>query len=141
MVRVRAICIAKGASFSPRAAEVQTGLRFSRKQEPGELSEVDRYQGHTSGQGRAELSLQDVGALEDLSGKNAAALDALARSLESLRRAGATELSLRFDIEYAGTCALHLPPDLLKKLGDLGLPLVITCFEAQETEELSQRGM
>jgi hypothetical protein len=140
MVRVRATCIVAGPSFSPRAAEAQTGLHFSRKSEPGELSEVDRYQGHPAGPGRAEISLQEYGALSDLSGKNMAAIDALARSLESLRRAGATELKLRFDVEYAGPCVLDMPADLLRKFGDLGLPLVISCFEAQETEELSQRG-
>ena len=29
---------------------------------------------------------------------------------------------------------------IVGKLGQLGLPLVIHCFEAQETEEMSQRG-
>jgi hypothetical protein len=140
MVRVRAICIASGPGFSPKTAEAQSGLRFSRKTEPGELSEVDRYQGHAPGYGRAELSLQEYGLVSDLTGKNSSALDALSRSLEALKRSGATELRLRFDIEFAGQCVLDFPSDLLKKLGDLGLPLHISCFEAQETEEMSQRG-
>lgn len=104
------------------------------------MSELDRYQGHTSGHGRAELLLQEYGMLADLVGKNQSALDALARSLESLRRAGATDLRIRFDIEYAGPCVVDVPAALLEKLGTLGLPLVIHCFEAQETEEMSQRG-
>ena len=140
MVRVRATCIVSGPSFSPHAAEARTGLLFSRKSEPGELSEVDRYQGHPAGIGRAEIPIQEYGGLADLAGKNMASMDALARSLESLRRAGATDLKLRLDVEYAGPCVLDLPAELLKKFGDLGLPLVISCFEAQETEELSQRG-
>lgn len=140
MVRVRATCICNGPGFSPRAAESQSGLRFSRKSEPGELSEVDRYQGHAPGHGRAELPLQEYGMFSDLTGKNSSPLDALARSLEALRRSGATEIRLRFDIEYHGQAVFDLPPELLKKLGDLGLPLHISCFEAQETEELSQRG-
>lgn len=140
MVRARATCSASGPTFSPRAAEAQTGLTFTRKSEPGEVSEVDRYQGHTQGHGRAELSLQEYGLLADLVGKNQSALDALARSLESLRRAGATDLKVRFDIEYAGPCVIDVPAALLEKLGELGLPLVIHCFEAQETEEMSQRG-
>jgi hypothetical protein len=140
MVRVRATCTVSGPAFSPRAAEAQTGLRFARKSEPGELSEVDRYQGHSPGSGRAELALQDYGTIADLTGKNAPALDALARSLESLRRAGATDLRLRFDVEYAGPCAFDFSSELLRRLGDLGLPIYISCFEAQETEEMSQRG-
>jgi hypothetical protein len=136
MVRVRATCICSGPGFSPRAAEAQSGLRFSRKSEPGELSEVDRY-----GHGRAELPLQEYGLFSDLTGKNSAPLDALGRSLEALRRSGATDLRLRFDIEFAGQCVFELSPELLKKLGELGLTLHVSCFEAQETEELSQRGV
>lgn len=140
MVRARAVCLVSGPSFSPRAAEALTGLRFSRRSEPGELSEVDRYQGHSKGPGRAEIPLQEYGTPTDLGGKNMAALDALARSLEALRRAGATDLKIRVDIEYAGPCVIDFPAELLRKLGDLGLPLVMSCYEAQETEELSQRG-
>ena len=140
MVRVRAVCKLSGPTFSPREAEAHTGLRFSRRSEPGELSEVDRYQGHSAGPGRAELAIQEYGAPADLAGKNMAAFDALARSLDALRRAGATELALRFDVEYAGACVIDLPPELLRKIGELGLPLAISCYEAQETEELSQRG-
>lgn len=130
-----------GPTFSPRAAQAQTGLRFSRASEPGELSEVDRYQGHTAGSGRAELPIQEYGLASDLASKNMAALDALARSIEALRRAGATDLAFRFDVEFAGQCILDFPPELLRKIGDLGLPLTISCYEAQETEELSQRGL
>ncbi len=140
MVRVRATCICSGPGFSPRNAEAQSGLRFSRKSEPGELSEVDRYQGHSPGHGRAELPLQEYGLFSDLTGKNSAPLDALGRSLEALRRSGATDLRLRFDIEFAGQCVFELSPELLKKLGELGLTLHVSCFEAQETEEMSQRG-
>jgi hypothetical protein len=140
MIRVRATCTVSGPNFSPRTAEAQTGLRFARKSEPGELSEVDRYQGHTPGHGRAELALQDYGTVGDLTGKNAGTLEALGRSLEALRRSGATDLRLKFDVEYAGPCAFDFSADLLRRLGDLGLPLHISCFEAQETEEMSQRG-
>ena len=139
MVRVRAICTASGPAFSPRAAEAHSGLLFARKQEPGELSELDRYQGHSPGAGRAELALQEYGSLADLTAKHQSALDALGRSVEALRRAGATDLRLRFDIEYAGACVLDLSSDLLRKLGDLGLPLTISCFETHETEEMTSR--
>jgi hypothetical protein len=140
MVRARAICTASGPTFSPRAAEMQTGLAFARKTEPGEVNELDRYQGHPPGHGRAELALQEYGSMADLTGKSQATFDALARSLEALRRAGATDLRLRFDVEYAGACVLDLPSELLRKLGDLGLPLTISCYETQETEELAGRG-
>jgi len=141
MVRVRATCNVSGPTFSPRAAESQTGLSFVRKSEPGQQTDVERYQGLDPSLGRAELQLQEYGALVDLAARSNSTLDALARSLDALRRAGATSMELRFDVEYSGQHVLEMPIELLRKLGDLGLPLSIHTFDAQETEELSKRGM
>lgn len=141
MVRVRAICNLSGPGFSPRAAESQTGLQFTRKSEPGEISDLERYQGKSANEGRAELLLQEYGQVSDLLSKNQSSLDALARSLDALRRAGATDMELRFDVEVSGANVLEMPAELLRKLGDLGLSLSIHTFDAQETEEMSKRGL
>jgi hypothetical protein len=133
MVRVRVICVVRGASFSPALAEQTTGLALDRKVEPGEAS---RLAPRGSGGGRAEVVVQEYGELADLAGKHAGGLMALGRSTEALRRAGATELVLKVDIEYAGACQFELPADLVRRLADLGIPLAIACFPKDETEEL-----
>jgi hypothetical protein len=67
---------------------------------------------------------------------------ALARSTEALRRAGATELLLKFDVEYSGgPCHFELPADLVKRLSELAIPVVIACFPSDETEELGARSI
>ena len=139
MLRVRATCACSGPSFSPSAAERETGLTFFRKSEPGQQSELDRFQGHSPFYGRAELALQEYGELADLTARNSG-LDALGRSIESLRRAGAVEIMLRFDVEFAGACSFQFSPELLKKLNELAVPLVISCFETDVTEEMTRRG-
>lgn len=124
MVRIRVTCVIKGPTFSPSVAERTTGLSFFKKKEPG----------------RAELAIQEYGELAELSGKNAGALAALARSVEALRRCGATDLRLRFEVEYAGgDCHFELPSELIRRFGELGIPLAVACFPTEQTEELGDR--
>jgi hypothetical protein len=142
MVRVRVTCAMSGPTFSPTTAERTTGLTFHRQSELNQRSSVDRFQGRPATGGSAELVIQEYGELADLSGRNGASLMALGRSIEALRRSGATELQLRFEVEYAGSsCQFELPPELQRRLADLGIPLVVACFPSDETEELGSRSV
>jgi hypothetical protein len=138
MVRVRVTCALRGLTFSPSLAERTTGLPLERKLEPGES---DRLHGRgKSGGGRAEVVVQEYGAMGELVTKNAGTLSALGRSVEALRRAGATDLTLRLDVEYEGPAQFEIPADLIRRLGELGLPVVIGVFAKDETQDLGARG-
>jgi hypothetical protein len=138
MIRARVTCIVSGPSFSPALAERTTGLALEKKFEPGE---IDRLRPRSAG-GRAEIPVQEYGAIAELAAKNAPGLLALQRSTEALRRAGATELLLKFDVEYAGgPCHFELPAELVKRLAEIAIPVVIACFPSDETEELGGRSL
>jgi hypothetical protein len=136
MVRIRVTCAISGPAFFPDAAERVTGLTLDRKSDPGQINQIDRLQGRSSFLGRAELAIQEYGEIAELGSRNAAGLMALARSVESLRRAGATELVLKVDVEYSGQCQFELSPDLMRRFADLGIPVSIACFASDVTEEL-----
>jgi hypothetical protein len=138
MVRIRVTCNISGPAFSPSLAERTTGLTFQRSNEPGEPGGVERLGSRAPYLGRAEMPIQEYGELTDLSTHNSAALMALGRSIEALKRCGATALVLKIDVEYAGQCQFELPSDLLKKVADLGIPLSFACFASDETEELTR---
>ncbi len=142
MVRIRVTCSISGPAFSPALAERTTGLAFQRTNEPGEANQVDRLQSRGSAYlGHAELPIQEYGELSDLSTRNSAALMALARSIEALRRCGATALVLKIDVEYKGECKFELPTELLRRVADLGIPLAFACFASDETEELGSKSI
>ena len=139
MVGVRVTCVMSGAAFSPSRAEHSSGLSFSRKSEPGEGTAIDRLSGKPSHLGHAELTIQEFGTLAELGVKDGTVLMALGRSLEALRRAGVTEFRIRFDVEYAGQCQFELPAELIKRLAELGLPVVVSAFPTEHTEDIASR--
>jgi hypothetical protein len=141
MVRIRVTCSISGPAFSPALAQRTTGLTFQRTNEPGEANQVDRLQPRGGYLGHAELPIQDYGELSDLSTRNSAALMALARSIEAMRRCGATALVLKIDVEYTGQCQFQLPTELLRRVADLGIPVAIACFASDETEELGSKSI
>jgi hypothetical protein len=138
MVGVRVTCVMSGAGFSPALAERSSGLTLQHKSEPGE---PDALTGKPSPLGHAELLIQEFGNLVDLGAREGTVLMALARSLEAFRRAGATDLKVRIEIEYAGHCQFELPAELLRRLADLAIPVVVSAFPTDETEDLASRSL
>jgi hypothetical protein len=121
-------CLLQGDTFSPERAEARTGLVLVDKNEPGEVAPSGRYSGQPLAYGSAMLVLLD----EDLEpGASAVGpLRALAPKLADLRAAGATRLALYLVVAYQERCDFTFGPEELSALGELGLPLAVSCHPA-----------
>ena len=115
-----------GDTFSPSEAERVTGLSLSRTIEPGEIAPRGRYKGRPSPHGYANLSAPDEPP-ED--GKLAALLGSFLLHVETLRQLGADDIVVYAGYFYDAQCNLTFWPDAMAKLGELGVPLWVSCYE------------
>lgn len=130
MIRVYASCILSGDTFSPRLAEQITGLRFSAKNEPGEIGTRGRYKGQPRPYGAAvlEAPFDSVTKPESVMPEEWVA-DALGLHIETFRSCGAMWIELDLNITWQDQCNLAFDAAFLQKLGKLNIDLSISCYE------------
>jgi hypothetical protein len=120
-----------GRAFSPRAAEARSGLNFSVVREPGEIVERGRYAGQPLPYGTADYISQ-----EDEAGCDGRALRFFAdaeRLWRAARECGAEEAVLHLDFQWKDQCNLEFDASFVAAAHRLGLPVTITCWEAEAT--------
>ncbi|HXT40404.1 MAG TPA: hypothetical protein VN887_10305 [Candidatus Angelobacter sp.] len=126
MIEISPICIIKGETFSPALAEMKTGLRFFKKNEPGELGKLGRFKNAPQPYGSAELV-----PLDDSKGYAAmnALLETLSKGIAILRECGALDISFYIAVSYQDQANLEFNTSFLAKIAELKIPLLITVFE------------
>lgn len=128
MVSTRARLILVGTNFSPSAAEVAAGVRFSKTSKKGEQGSVGRYKGQPLPYGSAELDA-DRGP-EFLTAVDQSFFAKAAALAEAARSQGDLDVLLHIDVEYFGQCNLEIAPAVLAAFHALGGPLTISCYES-----------
>lgn len=124
-----------GDSFSPSAAERETGLVFTSKNEVGDLGKRGRYANLPIPYGAAILEPpDDVPTSQRLDWL----LDHVLPHLETLRRLGGLNGRLHSIFWFDSNCNLEWNSDQLKKLALLGIPYTSSCIQAPEMFEDQQ---
>ena len=103
-IQVEGYWVVSGTQFSPSAAEQATQVRFAEKTEPGAIGARGRYQGRPAreGWGKRDFSVPPEDA--DLVSANSEVLALLERCIPVYKTAGAQEITLHFNVGYAGQC-------------------------------------
>lgn len=121
-------CHFYGEEFSPKMFEQLTGLKLVKKIEVGETLKVGIYKGNPSDYGSGQLCPPiEFQGNEDF-GLGWIALT-LSKQIEVLRRCGTEKIDLVIGVWYDKQCNLVFEPESIKLIGELGIPLQVSCYE------------
>ncbi len=135
MIRLYADGVFSGDTFSPRLAEQKTGLKFSTKNEPGEIALIGRYMGQPRPYGMAILKAPFDSATKPRSQPPEEWIaDALAQHIHDIRSCGATEIHVNIVVAWKDQCNIGLSATFISKIGQLNIPVALSCYEAKEEE-------
>ena len=133
--------IISGSNFSPKKVEERTNIILSAKEEVGEIIKRGPLKGTrtTIGYGRFELpkDMVDANGLYSppvqYNGKSIDPLtwivDVLYSQIDTIYECGAEEVNLDYYIYGKGDKSLSFEPEILKKIGEMNVALLISCYE------------
>lgn len=130
MIKTLLIFRAMGTAFSPSAAEKQTGLLFSKKNEPGDIGKWGRYKEQPIPYGSAELC--DPTEDSDLFALSPVFFRTLELLVPACRAALATSIVLHADLAFEDQCNIEMSEDFIQALAGLRIPFTMTCYENRE---------
>ena len=114
----------QGEKFSPKIVENELGIKFSEKNEPGEIGVLGRYKGKKYELGGAILKSPE-GIDESLNW----ILNVLCKHKNYLLKCGVEDINLTLNIEYENQCNFELTKKHLSQLTSLNIGLAITCYK------------
>jgi hypothetical protein len=121
-----------GDSFSPAKLEQETGLKFDRKHEVGQIGQRGRFKGKPFSFGHAILeapeNIEPEAKLEWL-------LDIALPHTETFRRLGITCGKIHVTYAYDSQCNLEYEPEIVEKIARLGLSFTVTCYQDESEFE------
>ena len=126
-------CNVWGEDFAPGVVERETGIVFKRKNEVGDIASIGRYRNQPRPYGSGTLVLRERGETGEMIPLEGLRL--VGTLLEHFERAGGTDITIDVVVAYGNQCNLEISPECLKILGDLGLPLTISCYEEETLRE------
>ncbi|HOX45004.1 MAG TPA: hypothetical protein PK668_15500 [Myxococcota bacterium] len=127
MVRVSIGFRASGPKFSPKNVERHTGIRFSKKNEPGDIGTIGRYRDHPLPYGSCELNGPETGV--DLQVPDPSFFESIEGAARECLMAGATSMLLHLDVAYTDQCNLELSKDFVSALARAGVSITMSCYE------------
>jgi hypothetical protein len=120
-----------GTDFSPSAASAKTGLAFDQAQESRSIATTGPRKGAPRGYGSANLvarpDLPEADSIREL-------LSRLESGMEAIRSAGADDIYFDAAIYWKQQCNLAYDPDVLLRIGQLGISFWISCYEDSDDE-------
>jgi hypothetical protein len=121
-----------GDSFSPTKIERETGLKFNKKNEVGDIGQRGRFKGKPYPFGHAILE-----APEEIENgeKLAWLLDKILPYKEVLNRLGVTHGKVHITYAYDSQCNLEYEPQIMEKITKLGFIFTITCYQDESEFE------
>ncbi len=127
MVKIGVTLRASGPEFSPEEAERHSGIRFSKKNEPGDLGRIGRFQGQPLPYGSGELNGPESGM--DLKIPNRSFFESIERLARACLAAGATSVLLHLDVAYTEQCNLELSNEFVSALARTGVAITMSCYD------------
>jgi hypothetical protein len=121
-----------GDSFSPAKMEQETGLKFNKKNEVGDIGQRGRFKGKPYSFGHAILEApEEIENWEKL----AWLLDRILPYKDALNRFGVTDGKVHVTYAYDSQCNLEYEPEIMEKIAKLGLVFTITCYQDESEFE------
>jgi len=131
-MRICFSCPVQGEAFRPTEAEEQSGIRFSEKNEIGDVGKSGRYRGKPQpyGFGSLETEITD----SDLEVPLKRFLEQVQQGLPVWRSLGADSIHLQIDVFYEHQCNLELSESLISALHALRLSVALSCYHEEKAE-------
>jgi hypothetical protein len=129
MTWVESSCMFYGTSFSPSTAERETGLPFHFKNEVGEIGSLGRYRGESLPYGSSTLFPPYQATKDNAAYGTEWLADVVLKHRAQYEAAGATEMTLSLRVIHDGQCNLEFSPQLLRKIANSGMLLILSCYE------------
>ncbi len=130
MITIYPTGMLRGDHFSPAEAERKTGVKFSKKNELGEIGKRGRFIGKPKPYGSAVIELCDPE--EGVQG-NLRLEDPLIQTLiqhhGTFRTCGATDIHISMAVVYQYQCNMAFDVKLMQALGECNIELWVSCYE------------
>lgn len=127
ITRMSIRCQMYGQEFSPNLVEQLTGLVLEDKNEVGELQKRGPFKGKPANFGWGVLcsptDFEDDDELKWI-------VSALSKHIEIIRICGAEDIDLVIGAWYDKQCNLVFTAESIKILGELGITIELSCYEA-----------
>ena len=121
-----------GESFSPNEAEKNTDIKFTVKNEVGEIGKRGKYKDKPYNFGYALLEppkgIDDLQQIEWL-------VDTMVKNICILRKCGVIDGKFHVTYAYDSQCNIEYEPQFLSKLVEIGLAFTISCYEDESEFE------
>lgn len=127
LITLTATVLANGPDFAPQRAEEVGGFEFTSRTDRGSRMERGRYKGLPAPYGAGNFALPNFSAASP----KPLELSQLEKVVRHSRSAGATSIVLQLEVAFVAQCNFEVSPELLAALGELSVPLTITCFEQE----------
>lgn len=127
LIKVNAVFRASGPEFSPDNAERNSGIRFSQKNEPGDIGTIGRFRGNPLPYGSCELNGPKTGM--DLLVPDPSFFESVEHVARACLAAGATSMLLHLDVAYTEQCNLELSNEFVSALARAGVTITMSCYE------------
>lgn len=120
-----------GKNFSPSRARTETSVTFTKENEVGEIGKSGKYKLKPYDYGSASIDFEwndnDGSFLVPIE-----LLNLLKLHKEKFHTLGAEEIQIFVTIAYQNQCNLEFDPAFMKAVADLGIPLLLSCYEDNE---------
>ena len=121
-------CTLQGANLDPAPLAGTDRFEILEYSRVGEIAEKGRLKGRPLDFGYIRFKSRE-GDLEEF-------VNALYSSRKLIVDNGSEVSALHILLKYEGQCNWEIAPSLLKMIGELGLTLTITCYEANDVNEI-----
>ena len=129
MIWIEATCIFHGERYSPSKAERLSKLCFLEKNEPEEIGTVGRFKGLPLPYGSSTLWPPCQITPDNADYGTEWLVDKLIEHRSAFKAAGADTIILSLDVYHDGQCNLEFSPELLRKIADSSVPMILSCYE------------
>jgi hypothetical protein len=124
-----------GESYSPALVEKDTIIKFSYKNEKGDIGKRGKYKEKPLPYGSS--SIKPPSNLIDENEKLLWLIDILKKHKEKILKCGATDMTFHIAINYQFQCNFDFKPIFLKEIGELNIPFTITCVNMTNESDMN----
>ncbi len=117
-----------GSQFSPLKAQSEIGITFTKQNEVGENGSTGKFNLKPYDYGAASIDFECADTTDSyLVPKEIIQLLKLHK--DTLTGLGVEDIVVTINVSYSGQCNVEFDPAFMRAVADLGLPLVMTCFQ------------
>ncbi|TCZ79380.1 hypothetical protein E0485_05830 [Paenibacillus albiflavus] len=133
IIKQIACCHLEGVNFSPSKVIMKTKLSLQNIKERNQPLNLGPNKGTPSPTGSASISFEE--SSDDNNNSLYLLVETLKKHLTTIRNCGAEEIYIYLGVWYKDQCNLAFDPEILREIGELRIPLWVSCYQDYCSEE------